>query len=1231
MNLVVLDPNPEEVISGAASSAVVTAIAPEAPAAPDVQRDNNKYQHIFNFDALINVSPLCRSLLQLLQLDDKGIAAYLKDNLPRCEDAELRQWMRVCNDEDVAGRRYAIIAQAVQQNILYNYCDVIYVLNPYVVNADAALKPIRFGKRIASNFQVGVEVVAAPAVAAVAAVVASTASAVVADDDAKATSAEPIFVPGTAVKQGDPVEVVKKRLLELNPKVFNAPPKLRINAESCLLLDLLSMTEADRNRYILQCAIERELVRINADTQQIEVHPHLRMQIWPNFQLLCGGEIIPNEVVAASTTNIKAKTTNCKTADETKTAVVGAKEVVSNVSVKKVTVTVTSKRATTISSDEGVLPVATGKARKAKLKKVKLEIATNPPPPPLARKDLKRDDMADATKCMQRLMIEYKNAKPDADAASTKSNNSSVSSQHKRGARSTKKAQLLKQQEPPTADSKNSSGAMYRNTLLSQLQQMLRTVEGDNVLQQLGQVSNPEDYQQFLRTFDRTVNAIQKRLHTVPVPASAVPILTKAMPAKQADSPARATNTFSDHLNHLLEYVTGTFKYRMRPMKESALTEASDLFAEQYNLALIDKMVGKLLNAKLGVLVEGEIRINAFNHTQAYVTSVDTAADTIVETIALRQYAMHGDVVRIIVFKHTERTQDRANPSGFVVRILERRNDRVVLGHATPNKNKNFCLLQSTNKRVPAVRLERRTVEQKELINDRMLYMVRINGWLPDGVPFGEIVRTIGDRSVLATNNEAILLYNKLTVPQFSQSIIDSLPTDDFEIPPAELALRLDLRNECIFTIDPETARDLDDALSVQRLPNGHYEVGVHISDVTYYIVENSELDRQIREQATSIYLVDNVYHMLPRSLCMTCSLLPGQDKLAFSVFWEMNDNGDVLSTRYARTVIQSCAQLSYEQAQRMLDEPERNWTDAELAVRISGAFTLAQLAERVNLLHRLARPLREQRFQRYCLRIDQPKITFKLDDETGEPVSYSRYRQIDANWLIEEFMLLANQSVARTIHESFPDRSMLRNHSPPKAQGVETLAEKLRSFNFHLDPATPHSISTTMFELLNNGDLPENVMAVLTEWMMRPMNRATYVCSGPNVDRAHFALAIPIYTHFTSPIRRYPDVLVHRLLAAALRLTTTPTLATPELERIAQRCNEQKYNAKCAGEASTELYFAHYVRNQPNGSLQMRAVVTEMVSNDVFELMLLETGSKLRIVVGVSYISVFRVQRIPV
>lgn len=292
---------------------------------------------------------------------------------------------------------------------------------------------------------------------------------------------------------------------------------------------------------------------------------------------------------------------------------------------------------------------------------------------------------------------------------------------------------------------------------------------------------------------------------------------------------------------------------------------------------------------------------------------------------------------------------------------------------------------------------------------------------------------------------------------------------------------------------DPLTARDLDDAVSCKFLPNGNVDVGVHIADVSYYLHEGTPLDALVSQKANTIYLVNDVYHMLPVELCQLCSLLPGKDSLTFSVFWEMTKDGEIISTRFERTVINSCCQLAYEHAQCMIDDPINFNTD-QLPEIVNG-FTPKYISGVVNCLQKIAINLREKRFRNGALRIDQTKLTFRyifelrgiyfdftrwlyfrLDPQTGLPIDYSVYENKPAHRLIEEFMLLANISVAKRILNDFPTLALLRCHEGPNARMLDETKKTLANVGIHIDVESSGSLQSSIWKY----DVDKSILGLL-------------------------------------------------------------------------------------------------------------------------------------------------------
>ncbi|XP_068149405.1 DIS3-like exonuclease 2 [Drosophila tropicalis] len=492
-----------------------------------------------------------------------------------------------------------------------------------------------------------------------------------------------------------------------------------------------------------------------------------------------------------------------------------------------------------------------------------------------------------------------------------------------------------------------------------------------------------------------------------------------------------------------------------------------------------------------------------------------------------------------------------------------------------------------------------------------LLFLAHILETDRNGHCIADLIQPVGRVGNLDDELKAILFHNGLRdIKPYKQHLEDLFSEEAPPVTPNDLHNRCDLRKKCIFTIDPLTARDLDDAMSIEKLDDDLFEVGVHISDVAHYLLEDSELDNIVKERSTSIYLVNQVVHMLPRTLCLRCSLLPGIDKFAFSVFWKMNANGQILSPEpvFTRSVINSCTQFAYEHAQKIIDNPHENFTDDDFPSIVNG-FHVEDVMERIRWLHNIAQNMRKSRFEQGALTINNAKLRFTLDPLNGEPITFEVEKQREANRMIEEFMLLANQSVARHIHAKYPEISVLRNHPPPLVKSLKALREKFVALGFDLDYSSSKALQESMVRLCQEAPDPIAMNACLSQLLMKPMARASYFCSEGKTEASdlwHYALSIPIYTHFTSPIRRYPDVMVHRLLAASLNYCPTPGRTPDELHSLTKIANERKYNAKLAGDDSGNLYFKRYVRNRQG--IYMYAVVIEIYQH-IMNVVTLESG----------------------
>ena len=483
-----------------------------------------------------------------------------------------------------------------------------------------------------------------------------------------------------------------------------------------------------------------------------------------------------------------------------------------------------------------------------------------------------------------------------------------------------------------------------------------------------------------------------------------------------------------------------------------------------------------------------------------FVVSDESEEDVFVAGSNLNQ-ALHGDKVRVFLHAKSKRKQ----PEGEVVEIIERSKTNFV---GTIEMSKNFAFLIPSGKNnfdifIPRDKLKGAQHGQKAV--------VKIVEWPKHAKnPFGEVIDVLGEAGNNDTEMHAILAEFDLpyTFPERVDKAAEKLP---IEITEEEIARRRDMRNVPTFTIDPADAKDFDDALSLQKLENGNWEVGVHIADVTHYVQPNTLIDAEAYERGTSVYLVDRVVPMLPEMLSNgVCSLRPHEDKLCFSAIFEMNDNARVSKEWFGRTVIHSDRRFSYEEAQEVLETGKGDMNDILLK------------------MNDMAKKLRDERFSKGAISFERVEVKFNLD-ENGKPLGVFFKESKDSNHLIEEFMLLANRKVAQFVGKPAngkPKPFVYRIHDRPDPDKLESFNSFIHKFGYGLELQTPSTISRSMNLLLNNvkGRSEENVIETLA---IRAMAKAVY--SSRNIG--HYGLSFEYYSHFTSPIRRYPDMMVHRLL----------------------------------------------------------------------------------------------------
>ncbi|KAJ8270415.1 hypothetical protein GJAV_G00114300 [Gymnothorax javanicus] len=555
-----------------------------------------------------------------------------------------------------------------------------------------------------------------------------------------------------------------------------------------------------------------------------------------------------------------------------------------------------------------------------------------------------------------------------------------------------------------------------------------------------------------------------------------------------------------------------------------------------------------------------------------------------------------------------------------VVYIVEQKHSRVMTGFLKFLPDKNFAMFSPVDHRVPRINVPLADCPDNFASHPdnyaKTLFICRITHW-HDNSTFaeGQLVKSLGKAGEIEPETEGILMEYDVDFSEFSEDVLQCLPQNlPWTIPPEELHKRRDLRNECVFTIDPATARDLDDALSCKQLSDGNFEVGVHIADVSYFVEERKALDIIASQRATSVYLVQKVVPMLPRLLCEElCSLNPLTDRLTFSVIWKITPEGKILSEWFGRSVIRSCVKLSYDHAQCMIDTPNKLFSEEELPP-FDSHHPIDEIHQAVLNLHAIAKNLRAQRFQGGALRLDQLKLSFTLDKESGMPQGCCIYEYRDSNKLVEEFMLLANMAVAHQIYRNFPKLALLRRHPPPQTKMVDDLTEFCHQMGLNLDFSSAGALHRSLNEMLGDDQYSCARKEVLTHMCSRPMQMAVYFCTGVLKDEPlfrHYALNVPLYTHFTSPIRRYPDVIVHRLLADSLGCGPCVSLTEDDVQKQASHCNDKKTASKRVQEMSAELFFAAFVKE--SGPLVSEAMVMGVLDK-AFDVLVLRYGVQKRI-----------------
>lgn len=534
--------------------------------------------------------------------------------------------------------------------------------------------------------------------------------------------------------------------------------------------------------------------------------------------------------------------------------------------------------------------------------------------------------------------------------------------------------------------------------------------------------------------------------------------------------------------------------------------------------------------AEAKVYITGTVDMTRMGY--GFIRSEEMEDDVFVSSANLKT-AIHGDKVKVWLYARRK----GARPEGEVVEIIERWRTSFV---GTVEIMPNFAFLIPDSKNmpfdlfIPSSKLKGAKQGQKAV--------AKVVDWSPKSKnPVAEIIEVLGDPGLHDTEMHAILAEFELP-SRFTEEVEADAAGIRGVITEADIKQRRDFRDVPTFTIDPADAKDFDDALSMKRLENGNLEVGIHIADVTHYVRPGSLTEEEARQRATSIYLVDRVVPMLPEVLSNNiCSLNPSEDKLTYSAVFELNENAEVLSEWFGKTIINSDRRFSYAEAQKVIDTGDGDMKDEILT------------------LHDLAQKLRSKRFGMGAFSFERMEVQFELAPD-GKPVGIKFREMGTSNQLIEEFMLLANRKVAEFVYKKMKGKTFVyRIHDKPDPEKISNFRQFITRFGYKLTEdinSLPKAMSKLMKQVAGRSE--QNIIETIA---LRSMAKAVY--STDNIG--HYGLAFRYYTHFTSPIRRYPDMMVHRLLSSYLNREDAP--------------NKDKYQKLCEHSSKMERLAAEAER----------------------------------------------------
>lgn len=545
-------------------------------------------------------------------------------------------------------------------------------------------------------------------------------------------------------------------------------------------------------------------------------------------------------------------------------------------------------------------------------------------------------------------------------------------------------------------------------------------------------------------------------------------------------------------------------------------------------------------------------KIDMTSNGAAYVVSEDREEDVYIPQKKVKNI-LDGDIVRVKLHSNKEKNKQR----GTIIEVIERAKTKFV---GILQVSQNFAFLVADDKNIHVdIYIPRGKFNKND---DGKKAIVKIVKWKESSEsPEGKIVEILGMPGTYKVEMRSIMSEFDLPVG-FSKPVMQETKQLDLEISEQEIKARKDFRSVPTFTIDPDDAKDFDDALSIRKLKNNNWEVGIHIADVTHYVQPDKEIDKEAYERATSVYLVGKVAPMLPEILSnKVCSLRPEEEKLTFSAVFELDKNAEIKNSWFGKTVIKSNKRFTYKGAQDIIETKK-------------GDFS-----EEVLQLNQLAGKLRAERFNNGAISFEKTEVGFKLDEE-GKPIGVFEKVMKESNKLIEEFMLLANRKVAEFIgepHKNTPEKLktfLYRVHDLPDTEKLEQFSAFISRFGYKINNKSPRATALSLNKVLQEvkGKPEENIVGQLA---IRTMAKAVYTTN----NIGHYGLGFDFYTHFTSPIRRYPDMLVHRMLQHYLEGGNSVNKAL--IEKQCKHCSEMEKVATDAERSSIKYKQVEYLSDK--------------------------------------------------